>query len=249
MASDFPRGRVQARPGAAMKALRMERGLTLADLSALTGMTASTLSKVENGKVALTFEKLVRISEGLKVDLTQLVGPPAKEMAQLNGGMRRSISRAGEGRAIEMPRGNYLYVAAELLSKKIIPIIGDVFARTIEEYGGELMRHAGEEYVYVLEGTLELHTEMYTPARLEKGDSVYFDSQMGHAYIAVGDKPCRILSICASSEALPLNNHQITAGPGQGNNTTSAAVAVGETVKRTRRGSPGRPPKGQRRHS
>jgi transcriptional regulator with XRE-family HTH domain len=196
-----------------MKALRAERGLTLADLSALTGMTASTLSKVENGKVALTFEKLLRISEGLKVDLTQLVGAPPKDTPKLNGGMRRSITRAGEGRAIEMPRGNYLYVAAELLNKKITPIIGDVLARNIEEYGGELMRHGGEEYVYVLEGTLELHTEMYTPARLEKGDSIYFDSQMGHAYIAVGDRPCRILSICAPSESVPNDPHGIIAEP------------------------------------
>jgi transcriptional regulator with XRE-family HTH domain len=235
MANDFPQGRVQARPGAAMKALRAERGLTLADLSALTGMTASTLSKVENGKVALTFEKLVRISEGLKVDLTQLVGAPARDAPKLNGGMRRSISRAGEGRAIEMSRGNYLYVAAELLSKKITPIIGDVFARSIEEYGGELMRHAGEEYVYVLEGTLELHTEMYTPARLEKGDSVYFDSQMGHAYIAVGEQPCRILSICASSESPPLDTHGIFAAPPPGDKTVPAAGDAGKSAKRARR--------------
>jgi len=222
-----------------MKALRAERGLTLADLSALTGMTASTLSKIENGKVALTLEKLVLISEGLKVDLTQLVGPP--QTAKLNGGMRRSISRAGEGRAIEMERGNYLYVAAELLNKKITPIIGDVFARNIDEYGGELMRHAGEEYVYVLEGTLELHTEMYTPARLEKGDSVYFDSQMGHAYIAVGDQPCRILSICASSEPAPPDKQAITVGPGHGNKV--APAAEDKSPKRTKRRARGRPPK------
>lgn len=211
MAGDFPQGRVQARPGVAMKAFRTQRGMTLADLSALTGITASSLSKVENGKVALTYDKLVRISRGLKVDLTQLVGAPAPESPKLNGGMRRSITRAGEGRSIEMARGNYLYVAAELLNKKITPIIGDVLARNIEEYGGELMRHAGEEYVYVLEGTLELHTEMYTPARLEKGDSVYFDSQMGHAYIAVGERPCRILSICAPAESAPVDTHEIMA--------------------------------------
>jgi transcriptional regulator with XRE-family HTH domain len=186
------RGRVQARPGEALKALRIKRSLTLVDLSALTGLTASTLSKLENGRVAFTLEKLELISEKLKIDLTQLIGPSPTQASRLNGGMRRSISRAGEGQAVEMSRGNYLYVAAELLNKKITPIIGDVFARSLEEYGGELMRHAGEEYVYVLEGTLELHTEMYTPARLEKGDSVYFDSQMGHAYIAVGTDPVNL---------------------------------------------------------
>jgi len=207
MASELPQGRIQANPGAALKRLRAQRGLTLADLSALTGMNVSTLSKIEHGKVALTLAKLLRISEGLEVDMSELIGPAAKETPRLDGAARRSISRAGEGHAIEMPRGNYLYVAAELLNKRITPIVGEVFAKNIEEYG-ELMRHPGEEYVYVLDGVLELHTELYTPAILEKGDSVYFDSQMGHAYIAVGDEPCRILSICATSESHLVDAHQ-----------------------------------------
>ena len=63
------------------------------------------------------------------------------------------------------------------------------------------MRHPGEEYLYVLEGTLEFHTEIYAPVRLEKGDSVYFDSGIAHAYVAVGSKPCRVLSMCTASEA------------------------------------------------
>lgn len=207
MASEFPKGRVQANPGAALKTLRTQRGLTLAELSSLTGMNVSTLSKIENGKVALTLNKLLSISEGLDVDMSELINPGPKEVPRPEGGTRRSISRAGEGRSIEMPRGNYLYVAAELLNKRITPIIGDVLAKNIEEYG-EFMRHAGEEYVYVLEGTLALHTEMYTPAILEKGDSVYFDSQMGHAYIAVGDEPCKILSICATSESGMVDAHE-----------------------------------------
>ena len=223
MARELSRGRVQARPGAALKALRSQRGLTLADVSGLTGMNVSTLSKIENDKVALTLDKLLRISEGLGIDLTELFGP-APNVARLDGATRRSITRAGEGRAIEMPRGNYLYVAAELLNKRITPIIGDVLARDIKDYG-ELMRHVGEEYVYVLEGTLELHTELYTPARLEKGDSVYFDSQMGHAYIAVGDTPCRILSVCATSEGNIAQAHE----------SVAKAEHVGVIATRTKR--------------
>jgi uncharacterized cupin superfamily protein len=74
------------------------------------------------------------------------------------------------------------------------------------------MRHPGEEFVYVLEGILELHTEMYTPARLEAGDSVYFDSGMRHAYIAVGDAPCRILSICTTPERELMESQQLIEG-------------------------------------
>lgn len=58
------------------------------------------------------------------------------------------------------------------------------------------MRHAGEEFLYVIEGELELHTEYYAPLILRAGESTYFDSRMGHAYIAHGKTPCRALSVC-----------------------------------------------------
>ena len=210
MAANYPKGRTPAKPGAALKAVRAQQGLTLAEVSEKTGLTVSTLSKVENDKIALTFDKLVRLSEGLQIDITQLFGPGGGEPLRAESATRRSVTRAGEGRSIEMPRGNYLYLAGELLNKRIVPILGEVFAKDISTYG-ELMRHHGEEFVYVLEGTLELHTELYTPARLEKGDSVYFDSGMGHAYIAVGDEPCRILSICATPERELIESHQLIA--------------------------------------
>lgn len=213
MAANHPQGRTPARPGAALKAVRAQQGLTLAEVSAKTGFTVSTLSKFENDRIALTFDQLVRLSEGLQIDIAQLFGPGSGEPPRAEGATRRSITRAGEGRFIETSQGNYLYLAGELLHKRFVPILGDVTARDIGTYG-EFMRHHGEEYVYVLEGTLELHTELYTPARLEKGDSVYFDSGMGHAYIAVGEGPCRILSICATPERELIERHQSLANAG-----------------------------------
>jgi transcriptional regulator with XRE-family HTH domain len=192
--------RRKARPGAALKKLRIDKGWTLADLSQRTGLPASSISKMENGKTALTLDKLLAFSEALDVDLSALLSPGATATAPaFDGSKRRSISRAGDGEVVETPRGNYLYLASELLQKQFIPIIGDVLARDISTYG-EYSRHDGEEFVYVLSGTLELHTEMYTPAVLQVGDSVFFDSGMRHAYIAAGEEPCRIISICATTD-------------------------------------------------
>ena len=78
------------------------------------------------------------------------------------------------------------------------PIVGLISATSIEEIGG-FLRHDGEETVYVLDGTLELHTEFYEPMRVEKGGCVYFDSNMGHAFVAV-DGPVTILSVCTIGE-------------------------------------------------
>ena len=192
--------RRQARPGAMLKALRAENGWTLAEVSARTGMTVSHLSKVENDKIALSFDKLVLLSESLGVDIARFFGPVSGETGQPQSSTRRSIARVGEGQSISVDRGHYLYVAADLLKKRMTPIIGEVFATDIAQYD-KYQRHSGEEYVFVIEGTLDLYTDTYTPVRLEQGESIYFDSTMGHAYVKVGDATCRILSICATPDS------------------------------------------------
>jgi len=189
----------QANPGAALHAARTRLGLTLAELAGRTGLPVSTLSKLENGKMALTFDKLTRLAEGLQIDIAELFAKADQAPAGRFGG-RRSIARKGDGYAIESQHYGHLYPAAELLNKSFVPIIADLHARTLDEFG-PLIRHAGEEYAYVLEGACELHTDLYAPTRLETGDSIYFDSGMGHAYLNAGDGPCRILSVCSASES------------------------------------------------
>ena len=199
MSEQSPPGRSTAKPGAVLKALRRQNGWTLAEVSERTGLTTSTLSKVENDKMSLSYDKLVRISEGLKVDISKLFGGGDSVESQPEVGGRRSITRRGDGRAIETKSYGHLYPASDLLKKRIIPIVAELRARTLEEFG-ELVRHPGEEYAYVLEGEVEFHTSLYTPVRLKKGDSIYFDSGMGHAYLAAADGPCRVLSICSGLE-------------------------------------------------
>jgi transcriptional regulator with XRE-family HTH domain len=190
----------KAKPGAMLKKLRIQKGWTLKEVSDRTGYPVSTLSKIENDRVSLTYDKLTRISAGLEIDFSRLFGAheAAPDAAPLHG--RRSITRAGEGRSIESKNYLHLYPATELLHKRLIPIIVEIRARSLEEFG-ELVRHSGEEYVYVLEGEIEVHTSAYAPVRLKAGDSIYFDSTMGHAYIAASSGPCRVLGVCSGTES------------------------------------------------
>jgi transcriptional regulator with XRE-family HTH domain len=192
--------RTTAKPGAMLKKLRIQRGWTLKEVSRRTGYPVSTLSKIENDRVSLTYDKLTRISAGLDVDFSSLFGAQetTAETSALHG--RRSITRAGEGRSIESKNYFHLYAATELLNKRLIPIIVEIRARSLEEFG-ELVRHSGEEYIYVLEGEVDVHTSAYAPVRLKAGDSIYFDSTMGHAYIAASSGPCRVLGVCSGTES------------------------------------------------
>jgi len=188
-----------ARPGAVLKALRRKHGWTLAEVSKRTGLPTSTLSKIENDKMSLTFDKLSRLSSGLHVDISALFNGDASADSHLGASGRRSVTRAGEGKAIETQNYSHLYPAWELLNKRIIPIVAELHARSLEEFG-ELVRHPGEEYAFVLEGEVDLYTSLYAPVRLKAGDSIYFDSGMGHAYIAASAGPCRVLSLCSAPE-------------------------------------------------
>jgi transcriptional regulator with XRE-family HTH domain len=188
-----------ARPGGVLKALRRKHGWTLAQVSRRTGLPTSTLSKIENDKMSLTYDKLARLSSGLQVDISALFNGEASPDRELGASGRRSIIRAGEGKAIETQNYSHLYPAWELLNKRIIPIVAELHARSLAEFG-ELIRHPGEEYAFVLEGEVDLHTSLYAPVRLKAGDSIYFDSGMGHAYIAASEGPCRVLSLCTAPE-------------------------------------------------
>ncbi|MCJ8157901.1 helix-turn-helix domain-containing protein [Sphingomonas sp. LaA6.9] len=189
-------------PGAVVRAIRTKKGWTLSELSNRTGVAVSTLSKVETGKMSLNYEKLLRISNGLDVDITRLfsanTGAAPVPAGAATG--RRSITPASEGPTIRTATYDYVYPAADLLNKTLNPMFLDVKVRSIEEFG-ELMRHPGEEYALVLEGQCEFYCDLYAPVVLNKGDSIYFDGAMGHGYVAIGDGPCRVFCVCSAKDA------------------------------------------------
>jgi transcriptional regulator with XRE-family HTH domain len=203
LATNEPSGPNQ--PGQAIRALRNKLGLTLQEVSKRTGLAVSTISKLEMGRAALSYEKLSLVSTGLGINLTELLSLIANgsepEVAPSVPG-RRVIQRLGEGLSVETRSYSQIFLAVELLNKQLVPVVGEGHARTIEEFIAEfggLIKHSGEEFAYVLEGEIEFHTEFYAPVRLKAGESVYFDSSMGHAYLAASDGPCRVVSVCTGA--------------------------------------------------
>lgn len=199
---DQTRGRLRAGedetvppPSRAIRDVRLAQGLSLRALSARAGLPYSTLSKLENGKMALTYDKLIRLAQALNVDLKDILANAEERAAPVAVG-RRSVTRAGEALDADSEKHVHHYPAADLLGKMMTPIIIDVQARSVEELGG-LVRHSGEEYLYVLRGSMELHSDLYAPLALGPGDSVYFDSGMAHGYVRTSSEPCTVLAVCA----------------------------------------------------
>jgi transcriptional regulator with XRE-family HTH domain len=182
--------------GDCLRRLRFDRKLSLTDVSTLTGISKSTLSRVESDQLSLTYDKLLQLCRGLQIDLTTFFDPNQGSIRELG---RRTFNPAGLGRAVSVNLQDYNYLCTELAGKKMTPMTGIIRSCTLAESNG-LLKHEGEEFTYVLEGTLELHTEFYEPLVLEVGSSVYFDSTMAHAYVSVGAVPGKMLCVCSTPE-------------------------------------------------
>jgi len=192
-------------PGEHIRSVRKRLGLTLAQVGERTGLAVSTLSKLEKGNVSLSYDKLMLLSRGLGVDMAELLHDAQGSRPAPSGGGRRVVHRAGDGQVVDTQSYKQTYLASELLNKRFTPLIAEVRARTLEEFKaefGDLIRHPGEEFAYVIDGEVAFHSELYAPVLLKVGDSIFFDSEMGHAYLKVSDGPCRLVATCA-----PRNGH------------------------------------------
>lgn len=184
-------------PGRVLRALRQNRSLTLQQVADATDISVGTLSKFENGKTGLSFRNVLRLAEGLGVPISEFMSNAAEPMAT----GRLSVTRADSATTIEEPQLRFENVTGRLKNVSNVFFKVTVLARSAEQYEGYHV-HPGEEFLYIVHGAVELHTQHYEPIRLAQGDSVHFDSGMGHLYVSVGLEPAvMLMSNTLSDEA------------------------------------------------
>jgi len=189
--------------GQLLRDLRRARGWTLAEAGAAAGVARSTLSKVENGQMSPTYDLLIKVANGYGVDLADLFARSSAEAQRAAAGPanpasagRLAVTRAGTGRLHRAPFYEHEVLATALRHKRMMP-----FRTVIRPAApGEALdwsSHGGEEFVYVMKGRVAFHTEHYEPVILEPGDSIYIDSGMAHAAVALDDAPAEVLWVSA----------------------------------------------------
>lgn len=185
--------------GALLRAIRSRKEWTLKQMSAATGIPVSTLSKVEHDRLTLTYDKLYELSQRLGMRMSELFAETSDDPVQAVTA-RRSLGDLDRAVRVETPNYDYHYLCSELRRKRMIPAITQIRAKSLEQFGS-LMRHAGEEYIYVLRGTVVVATEFYDPVTLKQGQSIYIDSNMGHAYLAAEDcDEAEVLAVMSSAD-------------------------------------------------
>jgi transcriptional regulator with XRE-family HTH domain len=186
--------------GSLVSAIRRSRSWTLKQMSEVVGIPLSTLGKVESDKLSLSYDKIQMVAQRLGLSMADF-------FAQGDGGgrgskpvtARRSLTGTGNSVTIETQNYRYDYLCSDLTHKRMVPMITEVKARTVEEFG-EPVSHPGEEFLFVMEGAIQVNLEFYTPTILKQGQGIYIDSQMRHSYIRHNCDRAVILGVCAGDD-------------------------------------------------
>ena len=170
--------------GKALHRLRRENGWTLSTVSTKSGVAVSTLSKIENNQTSPNYDVLVRLCEGLDLNLAEFF--QGGTFATFAHGSR-TVNRLGDGVRHEMPFGDCVVLSGELSRKALEPKLFYLPKPTEESTVVTTHSHTGEEFVYVVRGAVKFDMEPYNGIVLKEGESVHFDAQMPHGWVAVGD--------------------------------------------------------------
>jgi len=177
--------------GRRLRQLRRDRGWTLAEVAERSGLAISTISKAERGVISLTYDRLSQLAQGLEVDLAAFFNAEGQSFEP--GSF--AVARKGEFKRQETPNYVYEMLFPDLWNKAMVPMMGSLKARELVDFE-DFVRHPGQEFLVVMEGAVTVFAEGREPVRLEAGDSLYFDSAVGHLYASDGDRDARILVVC-----------------------------------------------------
>lgn len=190
----------RTRLGERLRQLRRARGLTLQDVASRAGLAVSTVSKVERGLMAPTYDRFSQLAEGLGVDIAELFSEQGERFRP----GEFAVARRGDYQLHETENYVYEMLFPQVWGKAMTPMMGDLRAFETMRFD-RFVSHRGEEFLLVLSGRVTVSLEDMPAVVLETGESVYFDSRRGHLYAAADGGGARILVVCARLDDPPRN--------------------------------------------
>lgn len=173
-----------------IRALREDLGISQEEMARCTGRTLAEYAAQESGAADPSFTFLSKCAERLGVDMVELLTGESPRLA------RFAVTRAGAG--VEVHRRatmEYLHMAPFFKNRQCEPLfVTAPYLPEEQDKPVHLTRHPGQEFDYVLDGTLRFSYEGHEEI-LHPGDSVIFDPRGGHGMIATGGQDCHFLAI------------------------------------------------------
>lgn len=177
--------------GERIKSLRKARKWTLKQVGDRSGLAFSTISKAERGIISLTYDNILKIAFAFDMGMSDLLSEAgSNDISQVV-----VVERAGKAQRLENPYYIMNMLCSARTKKRMMPVLAIIKAHSFQEFA-RIIKHPGEEFVYVLEGQLTFQIEGQEVRVLEPGDGVYFDSGLGHAYLSTGPVEARLIVVC-----------------------------------------------------
>lgn len=182
----------EVRVGERIKALREQKGLSLKDLADLTGFSTALLSQMENHLLSPSLGTLIKLARAFGVRVGDFLGETEGEpFTIVRKDERRKVSRFASKEGVKYGY-SYESLGFEKKDRKMEPFIVTLEPATVKT--AKTSVHEGEEFIFVLEGEMEVvlgnHTDVLYP-----GDSIYYDSTIPHRVQCHQDKITRILAV------------------------------------------------------
>jgi transcriptional regulator with XRE-family HTH domain len=211
----------EKRLGERIRRLRLKKSMGLVELGKHTGLSASFLSQLETGRVVPTLRNLARIAMVFSKDLSYFFESEPQAVFRIHRRKERvRLPQTG----VEFPTYFFESLGYLVPDRDMDPYFAE-FQPLTEEMEPKAHMHPGYEFLYLLEGDLELrHGDQ--ACSLAAGDAAYFDASTPHSYQCVGKKPAGaiIVTMHQPPSAMPIPLRTVSAAaPGK----TSSESAKG----------------------
>lgn len=185
--------------GKAIREFRSQKGLSIEYMVEKTGLDSEQLVKIENGKISPALGVLIKISKGLDVSIGTLMGEKSDQSFMI---MRREemkkhphfVSKESLGYAY-----SYVTLGQAKKDRYMEPFLVTLEPKTILDE--KMTVHEGEEFIYVLEGEMEITLDQHKEV-LHPGDSIYYEGSIPHFLKCYGANPTRIIAVIYVSHYL-----------------------------------------------
>lgn len=173
--------------GKKVKQLRTQQKMTLKEVSERTRLSTGFLSQLERGLTSIATDSLAQIAALFGVDLSYFFTPKQNSRGFILRSYERSVSQ------IENSRFIHYHLSGQLATKNLLPRIIDLLPINSDENISQY-QHEGEEFIYVLEGTLTLliNNEQH---ELFPGDSAHYPSSVVHNWANYTNKMVKLLAV------------------------------------------------------
>lgn len=179
--------------GERIKKLREAQELTLAQVCKLTGIEAERLRAYEEGSAVPSI--------GAVIQLSRVLGSKMEGLLHGGGTVSESLTicRSGDSLGGEQGDTEQSYAYTSLTRPGTAGHVMEPFLLSFDPKvaPGAPITHDGQEFVYVVEGVIELYYDGHRH-RLEKGDSAYLSSSLPHTFHGLGDGIARMLAVVSS---------------------------------------------------